>query len=264
MDRASLARLEHENMVEALATAAALAPDALVERADGVALIATGLPPRLFNQVLVERDSVRPEAITAAVAKTRDRGDPFVVSLRAGMDDRHLPLMEQLGLVPLSAQPWMPGMALNPLPSSGTATSPPGHEIRRVTDGPGITDLTVTGAAGFGMPVEWVEAIIGEPLVVLPSASLYVGYSDGVPVTTGVGIRTGRTIGIYFIATVEAARRRGLGSAMTMRIVDDAASSGCDVAILQASDMGYPIYQRLGFETVVEYVGFVDPESLTH
>ena len=38
-----------------------------------------------------------------------------------------------------------------------------------------------------------------------------------------------------------------------------AASSGCEVAILQASPMGYPIYQRLGFETVVEYVGFVDP-----
>ena len=46
---------------------------------------------------------------------------------------------------------------------------------------------------------------------------------------------------------------------MTMQIVDDGASSGCDVAILQASHMGYPIYERLGFETVVEYVGFVDP-----
>jgi GNAT superfamily N-acetyltransferase len=264
MDRTSLALLEHENMIESLAVAATLAPEALVERADGVALIATGLPPRVFNQVLVERDSVRPEAITAAVAKTRDRGDPFVVSLRVGTDDRHLPLMTQLGLVPLSPEPWMPGMALHPLPSSGTAIPPPGHEIRRVTDGTGITDLTVTGAAGFGMPVEWVEAIIGEPLLALPGAFLYVGYSDGIPVTTGVAIRTGRTIGIYFIATVEAARRRGLGSAMTMRIVDDGAGSGCDVAILQASEMGFPIYERLGFETVVEYRGFIDPVSLTH
>jgi GNAT superfamily N-acetyltransferase len=264
MNRASLALFEHENMIEALATAAAPVPEALVERADGVALIATGLPPRLFNQVLVERDGVRPEAITAAVAKTRHRGDPFVVSLRAGMDDRFLPLMAQLGLVPLSAEPWMPGMALHPMPLSGSAPPPPGHEIRPVSDAPGIRDHIVTGAAGFGMPVEWVEAVIGERLVTLPSAFLYVGYSDGVPVSTGLGIRTGRTIGIYFIATVEAARRRGLGAAMTMRIVDDGASLGCDVAILQASHMGYPIYERLGFETVVEYVGFIDPVSLTH
>ena len=264
MDRTSLAILVHENMIEALAAAAALAPKALVERADGVALIATGLPPRVFNQVLVERDIARPEAITAAVAKTRDRGDPFVVNLRAGIDGRFLPLMAQLGLVLLSAEPWMPGMALHPLPLSGTAAPPPGHEIRQVIDGPGIRDLIVTGAAGFGMPVEWVEGVIGEPLVALPGASLYVGYSDGAPVTAGVGIRTGRTIGIYFVATVEAARGRGLGSAMTMRIVDDGATKGCDVAILQASDMGYPIYVRLGFETVVEYVGFIDPVSLTH
>ena len=49
---------------------------------------------------------------------------------------------------------------------------------------------------------------------------------------------------------------------MTMRIVEDGAAEGCDVAILQATDMGRPIYERLGFRTVVQYVGYVDPASL--
>ena len=39
--------------------------------------------------------------------------------LRAGTDDRYLPLMAKLDLVPLSAEPWMPGMALHPLPAHG-------------------------------------------------------------------------------------------------------------------------------------------------
>ena len=263
MDQDTLARLAHENMIEADLAAGAEAPGGVVERSDGVALIATGLPLRLFNQVIVESDAARPQRIAAAVSVMRERGDHFVVNLRSGADDRFLPLMTQLGLMPLSAEPWMPGMALHPLPPSGTVAPAPGHEIRRVTDGPGITEHVRTAAAGFGVPVEWLEAVITERLAARPGVSVYVGYSDGIAVTSGLGIRTGRTIGVYNIATVEAARRRGLGAAMTMRIVDDGAAEGCDVAILQASDMGYPVYERLGFRTVVEYVGYVDPASLS-
>jgi GNAT superfamily N-acetyltransferase len=250
-------------MIEAIAAAGAEAPDGLVERSDGVALIVTGLPIRLFNQVIVESESARPERIAEAVSVMRDRGAHFVVNLRAGADDRYLPLMSRLGLVPVSAEPWMPGMALHPLPPSGTVTPPPGHDIRRVSDRAGVTDHLRAAAAGFGMPVEWLEPVITESLSARPAVSMYVGYSDGVAVTTGMGIRTGRTIGVYNIATVEAARRRGLGAAMTMRVVDDGSAAGCDVAILQSSDMGFPVYERLGFRTVVEYVGYVDPASLS-
>ena len=59
MDPQMLARLEHENMVETFAVLGGQVPGALVTRADGVALIATGLPLRLFNQVLVEGDAGR-------------------------------------------------------------------------------------------------------------------------------------------------------------------------------------------------------------
>lgn len=262
MDHQLLARLEHENMVEAFALVGGEAPGALVTRAAGVALVATGLPLRMFNQVIVEGKSVPSEPIAAAVATTRARGDRFVVHLRSGTDDRYLPLMAELGLVPLSAGPWMPGMALHPLPTPRAAEPSPGHEIRHVTDGPGVRDHVVTAAAGFGMPVNWIEAVMTEALAARPEAAVYVGYTDGRPVSTGLGFRTGRTIGVYNIATIESARRRGYGAAMTMRIVADGAADGCDVAILQATDMGRPIYERLGFRTVVEYVGYVDPASL--
>jgi hypothetical protein len=100
-----LARLEHENMIEALALASANAEDALVRHADGVALIVTGLPIRLFNQVIVERADAEPDAVAAAFATTRARGDRFVVNLRVGADDRFIPVMEELGLVRLSDEP---------------------------------------------------------------------------------------------------------------------------------------------------------------
>ena len=33
---------------------------------------------------------------------------------------------------------------------------------------------------------------------------------------------------------------------MTARIATDGAAMGCDLAILQASTMGFPIYERMG------------------
>jgi GNAT superfamily N-acetyltransferase len=259
VDTARLARLEHDNLIAALSVAVAQAPGARVERTRGVSLIASGLPLLLFNQVLVDDDDAPDDAIAEAVAVVRDRGDHFVVNLRVGLDDRRRPLMERLDLVRLGDRPWMPGMVLHPLPAAGSVPPAPGHEIRVVTDGPGIEDLIATSAAGFGVDRAIFDAIVTEALVARPDVTLYVGYTDGVPVTTGLSARTGRTIGIYTIATIEAARRRGYGAAMTMRIVDDGLAAGCDVSVLQASDMGLPIYERLGFRTVVQYDGFVDP-----
>jgi predicted GNAT family acetyltransferase len=85
----------------------------------------------------------------------------------------------------------------------------------------------------------------------------YVGYTNGQPVSVGESVRVGRTIGVYSVGTLAEARGRGYGSAMSRRIVADGADAGCDVAVLQSSAMGYPIYQRLGFRTVVEYRAFV-------
>jgi predicted GNAT family acetyltransferase len=88
---------------------------------------------------------------------------------------------------------------------------------------------------------------------------VYVGYAGGDPVASGLGWRTGRTVGVYSIATVESARRRGYGAAMTERVTADGVATGCDVAALQASEIGRPIYERLGFRTVVRYAAYVDP-----
>ncbi|HUG47006.1 MAG TPA: GNAT family N-acetyltransferase [Candidatus Limnocylindria bacterium] len=253
-----LARLEHENMIEAIALAGANAEGAVVRRGDGVALIATGLPLRLFNQVIVEGDDARVDAVRAAVALTRARGDQFVVNLRVGTDDRLSPLMQELGLLPISEEP-TPGMALHPI-SAGAGPDPlPDHEIRQVTDTAGVEDHIKTAAAGFELPEAVLRSIITPTMAQRAGFAAYVGYTEHGPVTTGLGIRTGRTIGAYNIATLPAARRRGYGAAMTARVIADGAAAGCDVAILQSSRMGHSVYERLGFRTVVEYMGYIEP-----
>lgn len=259
MDRSDLADLEHQNLVETFSLVAVEAPGAVVRREGGVALVATGLPFRLFNQVIVEDAGATETALAEAVAVTRARGDRFVVNLRVGADDRFLEHVGRLGLTPLSPGPWMPGMALHPLPDRAVAPMA-GHEIRQVADAAGVEDHIQTASQGFEMPEAILRSVVGPGIAARPGVAFYVGYTDGRPVSSGLGVRTGRTIGIYNISTIPSFRQRGYGAAMTARIAADGSAAGCDVAILQASEMGRPIYERLGYRTVVEYMGYVDPE----
>jgi len=52
------------------------------------------------------------------------------------------------------------------------------------------------------------------------------------------------------------ARHRGFGAAMTARVITDGLASGCDTAALQASELGRPIYERLGFLVDVRYIAY--------
>ena len=219
--------------------------------------ILSGLPFDWFNQVLVEREDATPDDLLVAATQARELGYPFVVRLRAGIDDRFIRTLADAGLVPAGEATTTPGMAAFPIddnPTTGPAA--PDLEIRMVTDAAGIDVHRRVATAGFGSdPVLGLGNMCPE-LLDRPECVIYVGYADGSPVASGLGWRTGRTIGVYSIATVESVRRRGYGAAMTARVVADGASGGCDVAALQASEMGRPIYERQGFRTVVRYVAY--------
>jgi ribosomal protein S18 acetylase RimI-like enzyme len=59
--------------------------------------------------------------------------------------------------------------------------------------------------------------------------------------------------GVYFVATVPAERRRGIGAAVTRHALVEARSLGCRTAVLGSSPMGAGVYRRLGFEEVFRY-----------
>jgi GNAT superfamily N-acetyltransferase len=261
-DRHALAELVHETVIAANVALAAEVPGSLVQVDRGVIVVATGLPIRLLNQAVV-REGADPRAIESAVASLRGAGVPFVVCLRAGTDDSFVDVVRGLGLGPISDAAWLPGMAMHPLPDPGRVVAPRGIEIREVEGGRGVADHVAAIAAGFGMDPEIARAFVTEVAVARPDIALYVGYDGELPVAAGLGMRVGRTVGVFNIATVEAWRGRGIGAAITMRVVDDGAAAGCDTAILQASPMGLPVYERLGFVTVVEYDGYIEPGPAT-
>jgi ribosomal protein S18 acetylase RimI-like enzyme len=83
------------------------------------------------------------------------------------------------------------------------------------------------------------------------SSVLYAVDDDEGPVASGMYQAVGGVAEIVGVATLPAARRRGLGAAVTSALIDDAVRSGIDTVFLSAaSDDVARVYERLGFERI--------------
>ena len=83
-----------------------------------------------------------------------------------------------------------------------------------------------------------------------PGIRVFLADVDGRPAAAAGTWLVGADAAIGWVATVPSARRRGLGAAVTARAVDHAFDSGAELAVLEASPSGRPVYERLGFSAV--------------
>ncbi len=254
MDDPTLRRLEQANQVAAFGEMARLQPGGEAGRYGDIAWFASGLPLALFSQVQVLDAAADPADLGRAIERMRARGDPFMVSLRDGADDRFVPLVLGLGFGEPDPGDPVPAMVWHPI---GPLRPPPAElEIRAAVDEADLDACARVAAEGFAMPLELVRRVLGAPPAVGSPSTNYLGVVNGAPVGAALGFRKGTTIGVYNVATIPAARRRGYGAAMTRRAIADGVAAGCSVAILQASKMGRSIYEAMGFRVITRYREF--------
>jgi hypothetical protein len=144
-----------------------------------------------------------------------------------------------------------PGMAL-PMPAS-TPPAPPGLAIEEVRSPEALVPFRETAFRGFGYPPAAAHIFLNERLLGLPGVRLYAGRVGGEVVATSALIVTGDVGGIYWVATLEDQRGHGYGEALTWAAVAGGSEAGCRVASLQASQLGRPVYARMGFAHVLDY-----------
>lgn len=125
----------------------------------------------------------------------------------------------------------------------------PGVAIVAVEDRAGFESWVRVMRIGFGTP-EAAEPDLLEVFAAIGSGAdmrSYLALLDGRPVATSQLFLAAGVAGIYQVTCLPEARGRGIGTAVTMAALLEARRSGYSVAILQASDLGYPVYQGLGF-----------------
>jgi GNAT superfamily N-acetyltransferase len=255
---ASLARANLDNLAEGLAACARAYGGEVYDEPD-LLLALSGIPAGGWNRVT--RTHLTPETADARIKWVIERAQalhlPFLWMLDpstrpAGLElDQHL---TRHGFTYDEEEAAM-GVALARFPVASEA--PEGVTIERVADRAALEQWARTMSAGFGAPPS-----LGEVLAAAASrdgfgdgaaAHFYLAQLHGEPVATSALALAGGVAGVLAVSTIEAARRRGIGAAVTLAPLLAARSRGYHVGVLQASEMGYPVYAKMGFTEQFRY-----------
>jgi ribosomal protein S18 acetylase RimI-like enzyme len=151
----------------------------------------------------------------------------------------------------------MPGMEAEGLAPAGRAL--PALEYRPVSERDAETraDFSYIMTAAFGVPLPVANKIYGSQSTWSGEFTGWVGYSEGVAVTSAATLATNAAVGVYAVGTPPSHRRKGYGEAMVRHALQEArAAGGAERSVLESSEAGLLLYRRMGYRAVTRYAVF--------
>jgi GNAT superfamily N-acetyltransferase len=219
-------------------TAAASGSGRLVQL-DGVqASVVSRVPERsVFNSVLYDEAGALERAY-GDIARLYDEAGvrAWTVWVHPG-DEQAGDLLRSRGHV-LDAEPAAMAVELRDL-----QVQPAGIEWRPARSPHELAELN-DRAYGWG---DAFARAFGETL---PAAHTYIAELNGDPAACVGSVDAGGDCSIVWVATLPEARGRGLATGLMRQALLDARERGCTTSSLQASRMGFPVYERLGYRRV--------------
>ncbi len=213
----------------------------------------TGLPYPVFNGVLRARFAQGEVDRRIEDALACFRRSELPLTWCVGPSTRPLDLETRLRAHGLACTARMPGMSID-LYADRPAPRPwPGLAIERVRDLRALSGWLQPIAEGFDFTPDLASATYSlyGGLGLAPERPLqhFLGRIDGEVVSSGTLYFRDGVAGLYCIATMPQHRRRGIGTAMTLALLNEAYVRGYRLAVLYATSMGIDLYRRIGFQT---------------
>jgi GNAT superfamily N-acetyltransferase len=220
-----------------------------VREVGGVFAFVSGHPVPLFNGCVVTKASTAAQ-LGEALHWVRDRKVPYRVWIAATLERELGSVARQAGLE-RTPVPY-PNMVLHPVPK-------PPRSAPSVVVAPAARDDFIDVSVNLGLRRELAEAIFSPGFDDDPDVRLFTGRLYNEPAGYSVAIRSGNVSGVYNVGVAPAARRRGVGTALTWAAVDAGRTWGCETVVLQSTEMAFSMYEAMGFRTVVDYAVFREP-----
>jgi GNAT superfamily N-acetyltransferase len=222
----------------------------------------TDIPFPVFNGVFRARLSDPDAAIEAAIGRCRYRNVPMMWWTGPSTQPAELGIaLEAFGFTGEEAT----GMAADLRSLPRKVPAPAGLVIQRVADIETTKKWCHVFCVGFRTP-----DFVGEALLDLfrsigfasqSTVRHYVGWLNDEPVSASSMFMGAGVAGIYNVATVPEARKRGIGSATTLMPLHEARILGYQIGILHSTRMGVNVYHGLGFREYCRIVQYVWPNQ---
>jgi len=251
----------HLNLIEGSRQFFGLDPGAEVEEGDGWLFGAGSSPHPTISNAAFRSDDAFDGAELVSLARKffAERGRGFSVWARGELDeDRDLVVAaEAAGLQPAYAMPEMtlPGPVAEP-------ALPEDAELRRLTSADqveGFWHVAKESYASLGFPPEVFSGYTDHSGLLAENVVAFIAYLGGEPASIAMTIVSDGVAGIYWVGSLERARGKGLAKATTAAATNAGFGLGAEIASLQASPMGKPIYLDMGYETVYDYRLYMAP-----
>jgi ribosomal protein S18 acetylase RimI-like enzyme len=131
--------------------------------------------------------------------------------------------------------------------------TPPELEFRRVASPETRRAIADLNAIGYNAPPEFGREV-SDLAGFWDDAFAYVGYRNGQAVTAAATYLEDDRLYVAWVATLPEARRNGHAEAALRHSLETAARiSGLSRTVLHATELGYPVYQAMGYRQVATF-----------
>lgn len=234
-----------EGFVAAERRRALAAPHGEVVEFDGIVMAFTNLPDESLNGGVVVGMPADPAGtIAAAAAAAHERSQPLGLEVER---DRHPELEAALAAAGLTRLFSHPALVADPA-SMWRPPPPPGLRMMRVVDPTGLAAMVSIEIEAFGTDREVARGLLSPRLLHDPDGHAFIGMMERRPVAQSIAYHDQHAVGVFGVAVLPHARRRGVGAAITVA----AATSFADVDLvwLHPTRVARSMYERLGFREV--------------
>jgi GNAT superfamily N-acetyltransferase len=221
----------------------------------------TDIPMALFNSIMDARLAHEEvdATIQTLVSDAGSRGVPVMWWI--GPSTQPVDLGEHLKKHGFMLNEDSPGMAVDLAKLNEKLISPEGFSIQQAQDDDAFWQWSRTCLLAFGAPPTaelamkaWHDLLAFSKVETIQA---YIGWLDNKPVATSLLILAGGVAGIYAVATMPEARRKGIGARITLHPLLLARAMGYKAGVLGASEMGESVYRSLGFQDYCRLSSYV-------